>query len=85
MYMTHSLNSIKVLLAPPVAPDKAQMFLSEVRQPSLRTRCGLAARALASEQGDTGPLRPAHIHAAFHQLGGQGKVPQRVRGRHRRL
>ncbi len=74
----------KPVAATPVAPSEVQTFL-QIGSHCLNTCCGLAARALASEQGDTGPLRPAHIHAAFHQLGGQGKVPQRVRGRHRRL
>lgn len=61
-----------------------QHFTVPLRIPVLRCP-GCAARALANEQGDEGPLRPAHIHAAYQQLGGKGKIPQRTSGRHRRL
>ena len=37
----------------------------------------LAAQLIAHEQGDTGPLQPAHYQAAYQQLNMQGKVPHR--------
>ena len=36
-----------------------------------------AARLIAHEQGDSGPLQPAHYRAAYQQLHLQGKVPHR--------
>ena len=36
-----------------------------------------AARLIAHEQGDSGPLQPAHYQAAYQQLHLQGKVPHR--------
>lgn len=36
-----------------------------------------AARLIAHEQGDLGPLQPAHYRAAYQQLNLQGKVPHR--------
>ena len=44
-----------------------------------------AAKALAGREGESGPLRPSHIHAAFQQLSEEGRIPQRVSPRHRRL
>ena len=46
---------------------------------SYKANSGLlpAARLVAHEQGDLGPLQPAHYRAAYQQLNVQGKVPHR--------
>ncbi|KAG2447050.1 hypothetical protein HYH02_007801 [Chlamydomonas schloesseri] len=38
------------------------------------------ARVCASQEGHTGPLLPRHIHRAYQQLGGMGKLPHTRRG-----
>lgn len=44
-----------------------------------------AARLIAHEQGDSGPLQPAHYRAAYQQLSSQGKVPHRTAPKRIRL
>ena len=43
-----------------------------------------AARLVAAERGDTGPLQPLHIHVAHQRLQAEAKV-ETVRGRKKRL
>ncbi|PNW88028.1 hypothetical protein CHLRE_01g011350v5 [Chlamydomonas reinhardtii] len=38
------------------------------------------ARVCASQEGHTGPLLPRHVHRAYQQLGGLGKLPHTRRG-----
>ncbi|KAK9823948.1 hypothetical protein WJX72_006600 [[Myrmecia] bisecta] len=54
----------------------AKMFLGDLIE---------AGRAIAHEQGDTGPLRPSHIHAAYQQLDKQGHIPHQTAPKRLRL
>ncbi|KAG2444313.1 hypothetical protein HXX76_001070 [Chlamydomonas incerta] len=38
------------------------------------------ARVCASQEGHTGPLLPRHVHRAYQQLGGMGRLPHTRRG-----
>lgn len=43
-----------------------------------------AARLVATERGDEGPLQPLHIHAAYQRLKDKGRMPSRGGGVRRR-
>lgn len=45
----------------------------------------VAARLVAHELGDTGPLQPSHYIAAYQQLDQQGKVPRKIPSKKLRL
>ena len=45
----------------------------------------LAARLIAHEQGDSGPLQPAHYQAAYQQLNHHGKIPHRTSSKRLKL
>lgn len=52
---------------------------------SLSLLCTAAARLFAHENGESGPLQPAHYLAAYQQLNLQGKIPHKTASKQLKL